>query len=90
MFSYNIQFVIFFLQVTELAPLRSLLECLKEPALRQSFPVMTLCDFALQICDGMLYLENKKLIHRDLAARNILVFAKNKVFFFIILFNFIL
>lgn len=65
--------------VTELAPLRSLLECLKEPALRQSFPVMSLCDFALQICDGMLYLENKKLIHRDLAARNILVFAKNKV-----------
>lgn len=43
---------------------------------------MTLCDFALQICDGMLYLENKKLIHRDLAARNILVFAKNKVFFY--------
>lgn len=68
-----------FFQVTELAPLRSLLECLKEPALRQSFPVMSLCDFALQICDGMLYLENKKLIHRDLAARNILVFAKNKV-----------
>ncbi|XP_054719858.1 activated Cdc42 kinase-like [Uloborus diversus] len=65
--------------VTELAPLRSLLECLKEPALRQSFPVISLCEFALQICDGMQYLENKKLIHRDLAARNILVFAKNKV-----------
>lgn len=66
-------------QVTELAPLRSLLECLKEPALRPSFPVISLCDFALQICDGMQYLENKKLIHRDLAARNILVFAKNRV-----------
>ncbi|KAG8195414.1 hypothetical protein JTE90_013872 [Oedothorax gibbosus] len=65
--------------VTELAPLRSLLECLKEPALRPSFPVISLCDFALQICDGMQYLESKKLIHRDLAARNILVFAKNKV-----------
>ncbi|XP_077289254.1 activated Cdc42 kinase-like [Arctopsyche grandis] len=65
--------------VTELAPLRSLLECLKEVALRTSFPVLTLCDFALQICEGMAYLENKRLIHRDLAARNILVFTKNKV-----------
>ncbi|GAB6019108.1 hypothetical protein CHUAL_000729 [Chamberlinius hualienensis] len=65
--------------VTELAPLRSLLECLKEPALRPSFPVVALCEFALQICDGMRYLENNRLIHRDLAARNILVFSKNKV-----------
>lgn len=65
--------------VTELAPLRSLLECLKESALRPSFPVMALCDFAMQVCDGMQYLESKRLIHRDLAARNILVFAKNKV-----------
>jgi len=65
--------------VTELAPLRSLLECLKEPSLRSSFPVLTLCDFAVQICDGMQYLEQKRLIHRDLAARNILVFSKNKV-----------
>ncbi|XP_023230389.1 tyrosine-protein kinase PR2-like [Centruroides sculpturatus] len=65
--------------VTELAPLRSLLECLKEPALRPSFGVLSLCEFAQQICDGMQYLENKRLIHRDLAARNILVFSKNKV-----------
>ncbi|CAG9859645.1 unnamed protein product [Phyllotreta striolata] len=65
--------------VTELAPLRSLLECLKEPSLRSSFPVLTLCDFAYQICDGMQYLEANRLIHRDLAARNILVFSKNKV-----------
>ncbi|XP_050428034.1 activated Cdc42 kinase-like isoform X2 [Adelges cooleyi] len=65
--------------VTELAPLRSLLECLKEPTLRASFPVMSLCDFAIQICNGMHYLETKRLIHRDLAARNILVFTKNKV-----------
>ncbi|XP_065163057.1 activated Cdc42 kinase-like isoform X2 [Atheta coriaria] len=68
-----------FMLVTELAPLRSLLECLKEPSLRSSFPVLTLCDFAVQICDGMQYLEAKRLIHRDLAARNILVFSKNKV-----------
>ncbi|XP_073974673.1 activated Cdc42 kinase-like isoform X2 [Rhodnius prolixus] len=65
--------------VTELAALRSLLECLKEPSLRASFPVLSLCHFAIQICDGMQYLEAKRLIHRDLAARNILVFSKNKV-----------
>ncbi|ELT92181.1 hypothetical protein CAPTEDRAFT_228268 [Capitella teleta] len=65
--------------VTELAPLRSLLECIKEPALRASFTVQTLCDFAYQIADGMSYLENKRVIHRDLAARNVLVFTKDKV-----------
>ncbi|XP_072931190.1 activated Cdc42 kinase-like isoform X2 [Epargyreus clarus] len=65
--------------VTELAPLRSLLECLREVSLRPNFPVPTLCEFAEQICDGMTYLEQKRLIHRDLAARNILVFTKDKV-----------
>lgn len=66
--------------VTELAHLRSLLECLKDSGLRVSFlTVPTLCEFAAQICNGMQYLESKRLIHRDLAARNILVFSKNKV-----------
>ncbi|XP_054736937.1 activated Cdc42 kinase-like [Anastrepha obliqua] len=66
--------------VTELAHLRSLLECLKDPGLRISFlTIPTLCEFAIQICNGMRYLENKRLIHRDLAARNILVFSKDKV-----------
>ncbi|CAH2985252.1 unnamed protein product [Chilo suppressalis] len=65
--------------VTELAPLRSLLECLREVTLRPNFPVPNLCEFAEQICDGMTYLENKRLIHRDLAARNILVFSKDRV-----------
>lgn len=66
--------------VTELAHLRSLAECLKDSGLRVSFlTVPTLCEFAYQICNGMLYLENKRLIHRDLAARNVLVFSKNTV-----------
>ena len=59
--------------------MRSLLECLKEPSLRLEFPLPRLCDFAQQICDGMSYLESKRLIHRDLAARNILVFSKSMV-----------
>ncbi|KAH9630354.1 hypothetical protein HF086_004487 [Spodoptera exigua] len=66
-------------RVTELAPLRSLLECLREVSLRLNFPVPNLCEFAEQICDGMSYLESKRLIHRDLAARNILVFSKDRV-----------
>ena len=65
--------------ITELAPLRSLLECLREPSLRTTFTVPCLASFSLQICQGMTYLESKRLIHRDLAARNILVFSKEIV-----------
>lgn len=68
-----------YLQVTELAPLRSLLECLREGSLRCSFSVSLLCDLAIQIADGMSYLESRSLIHQDLAARNVLMFAKDKV-----------
>ena len=59
--------------ITELAPLRSLLECLRETSLRSTFTVPCLASFSHQICQGMAYLESRRLIHRDLAARNILI-----------------
>ncbi|XP_013787108.2 tyrosine-protein kinase PR2-like isoform X1 [Limulus polyphemus] len=67
------------MMVTELAPQRSLLECLREPVFQRSFSVPTLCYFSQQICDAMKYLESKNLVHQELAARNVLVFGKNKV-----------
>ncbi|XP_059172052.1 activated Cdc42 kinase-like [Physella acuta] len=67
------------MMVTELAPMRSLLECLKDPMLRVDLQIPRLCDYAQQVSDGMSYLESKRLVHRDLAARNILVFTKNLV-----------
>ena len=67
------------LLVTELAPLRSLLECLKDVQLKQILTVPRLCDYASQICNGMTYLESQRFVHRDLAARNVLVISKTQV-----------
>ena len=66
-------------QVSELAPLRSLLECVRDAALRPVFGVQRLCDLAQQICRAMSYLEERSLVHGDLGARNVLVFSKDKV-----------
>lgn len=75
----------FFLQVSELAPQKSLLECVRSPSLKRSFPVMTLSNFAEQICSAMVYLEENRLIHRDLACRNVLVFSTTLVMNFLLI-----
>lgn len=63
------------LLVMEHAPLQSLTECFKDASLRSSLSVRHLCDLAKQIVDGMMYLEQLKLVHGNLAARNILVIS---------------
>ncbi|XP_064194904.1 activated CDC42 kinase 1 isoform X2 [Anguilla rostrata] len=57
--------------VTELAPLGSMLDRLRKN--QGHFLISTLCQYAIQIANGMAYLESKRFIHRDLAARNILL-----------------
>lgn len=65
------------LQVTELAPLGSLLDRLRKT--QAHFLISTLCHYAIQIANGMAYLETRRFIHRDLAARNILLASSELV-----------
>lgn len=63
--------------VTELAPLGALLKYL--PKNEAILGTKQLLNFCMQICQGMAYLEQHKLLHRDLAARNILVMTEEQV-----------
>ncbi|XP_051990302.1 tyrosine kinase, non-receptor, 2b isoform X1 [Xyrauchen texanus] len=63
--------------VTELAPLGSMLDRLRKNL--GHFLISTLCQYAIQISNGMAYLESKRFIHRDLAARNILLASSELV-----------
>lgn len=65
------------LQVTELAPFGSLLDRLRKN--QGHFLISTLCQYAIQIANGMAYLESRRFIHRDLAARNILLASSELV-----------
>lgn len=65
--------------VEELAPLRSLGECLREPLLQRSFPLSRLHTFAQQVCNAMKFLESRRIVHGDLALKNVMVFSKLQV-----------
>ncbi|XP_051538066.1 activated CDC42 kinase 1-like isoform X2 [Myxocyprinus asiaticus] len=63
--------------VTELAPLGALLDRLRK---RQGHILISvLCQYAVQIACGMVYLESRRFIHRDLAARNILLASNDLI-----------
>uniref|UniRef100_A0A914WAJ5 Tyrosine-protein kinase n=1 Tax=Plectus sambesii TaxID=2011161 RepID=A0A914WAJ5_9BILA len=60
--------------ITEFMQNGSLLHYLRSDG--QSLSLQALVDMCAQIANGMMYLEDRKLVHRDLAARNILVGEK--------------
>lgn len=72
-----LKIVTFLFQVTELAPLGSLLDRLRK---RQGHILISvLCRYTVQIACGMAYLESRRFIHRDLAARNILLASNDLI-----------
>ncbi|XP_069555168.1 megakaryocyte-associated tyrosine-protein kinase [Brachyistius frenatus] len=58
--------------VTELMTKGNLVNFLRSRG-RSVVNSVQLLRFTLDVCEGMEYLESKKLVHRDLAARNVLV-----------------
>lgn len=65
------------MMITELAPLGSLRDRLRKEC--HHTPLSQLVEYAVQIANGMSYLESKRFIHRDLAARNVLLATSQKV-----------
>ncbi|CAD5115475.1 DgyrCDS4445 [Dimorphilus gyrociliatus] len=65
--------------VSELATMGSLNSCLVNKELRFTFHLLRLCDIAVQICDAMVYLENKQIVHKNLNTHNIVVFSPDKI-----------
>uniref|UniRef100_T1JF86 Uncharacterized protein n=1 Tax=Strigamia maritima TaxID=126957 RepID=T1JF86_STRMM len=65
------------MMVTELAPLGSIIDYLRKQFTQIS--ILKLCEYAIQIANGMAYLESKRFIHRDLAARNVLMASVDKI-----------
>lgn len=65
------------MMVTELAPLGSLRDRLRKSCGQTS--ISLLVEYAIQIANGMAYLEMKRFVHRDLAARNILLSSPKKI-----------
>lgn len=65
------------MMVTELAEQGSLRAKLIKTLGRVS--ISTIVDYAIQIGNGMKYLESKRLIHRDLATRNIFITSTNVI-----------
>ncbi|CAB3408663.1 unnamed protein product [Caenorhabditis bovis] len=57
--------------ITEYMSNGSLLHYLRNDG--NTLGIQALVDMAAQIANGMMYLEERKLVHRDLAARNVLV-----------------
>ncbi|CAI5440339.1 unnamed protein product [Caenorhabditis angaria] len=57
--------------ITEFMSNGSLLHYLRNDG--NTLGIQALVDMAAQIANGMMYLEERKLVHRDLAARNVLV-----------------